>query len=478
VPTREERLNTVIAWGGTGKELVKCSKSKCLKQLDRGFTQCAACDEMMPLANSALINGNVVVAHSPVGCTGMIQNFPLFMNMGRHMRGEPSGMIRVISSNLREDSAVYGGVPNLEEAILEAERRYHPPLITVITSCATGIIGDDVEAAVNKVQPQVKAPIIPIRCEGFKSGVVSSGYDAFLISLMRIIEEPKRKRADTVLIVNPFTIARPNEAEIERLLGLIGIKVQWFPLFSDVEQLKKASEAGGIATLCNLMSNLFVREMNSRYGIPFADPPMPVGLEFTAAWLREVARMFGKEAEAEKVIASEEARIKPHIKRIKSVVKGKRAYLGFNLAKALGVQSMIQELGLETAVTSGFEYSDDYGLKAFESLNKRCKNDYLVHIGNLQHFEWTNLFAKVKPDILIGGIEHCGSALREGIPVAGVLPDSFYCGYDGIVAFGRTLERALSNTAYSSNLAKRYKNPYRESWYEQDPFKYIAEGSQ
>ncbi|MGD0818905.1 MAG: nitrogenase component 1, partial [Methanomassiliicoccales archaeon] len=255
VPTREARLNSVIAFGGTGKELVRSTKQKCLKQLDRGFSQCAACDEMMPLINSALIEGNVVVAHSPIGCASILANIPMFKNIGRGLRGQNPDIVKIISTNLGEDSVVFGGVSNLEEAILEAERRYHPPMITIITSCATGIIGDNIESVVSKVQPKVKATIVPMHCEGFRSGVVSTGYDAFLISLMKMIEEPKNKRSDTLLVVNPFTIARANEVEIERILAKIGIKVQWFPLFTDVENIRNASEVGGIATLCNLMSN-------------------------------------------------------------------------------------------------------------------------------------------------------------------------------------------------------------------------------
>ncbi len=66
VPIREERLGTVCAFGGSGKDLVQCSRKGCLKNRDRSFSQSSACDEMMPLLNAAMINDNVVIAHSPV----------------------------------------------------------------------------------------------------------------------------------------------------------------------------------------------------------------------------------------------------------------------------------------------------------------------------------------------------------------------------------------------------------------------------
>jgi nitrogenase molybdenum-iron protein alpha chain len=473
VPIREERLNTITAFGGSGKELVSNAKNCCLNQKDRRFSQTAACAEMMPICNSSMLDGNVNIAHSPLGCSAMTHALNLFNKIGRLTRGLPNDTTKSISTNLGEYEVIYGGEEELGKAILEADKRYKPPIITVITSCASGIIGDDVDAIVNEVQPQVDAVIVPMHCEGFRSGAVATGYDAFLYGLLKAVEEPKVKRDDTLLIINPLSIGRENEVEFDRLLGEVGIKTQWFPLFTDAENIKNASEVGGATSLCPLMSNYFFREFETAYGVPYAEPPMPVGIEFTDWWLRDNAKLLGKEAEIEKVIEEEHARIKPEIEAIKAELEGKTAYIGFNLAKSLSLQSLIQELGMETKVTTGFEYSDDYGLEPLENLNKRC-NDFTVHIGNFQHFEWTNLFAKEKPDVLIGGLEHGGWALRQGIPLAPVLPATFYAGYQGAVNYGKSVVRALKNPSYAKNLAARVKLPYKDEWYQEDPFKYIG----
>lgn len=474
VPTREERLGTIIAYGGSCQELLKGCNRKCSKHQERSFSQSGPCDEMMPLLNSAMINGNVVIAHSPAGCPSMIDAVYLLNKIGRLSRSQPIEPLRFISTNLSENDVVFGGATELGKAIVEADKRYNPHLITVITSCASGIIGDNVEAVVNAVQPQVKAAIVPMRCEGFRSGAVATGYDAFLYALLRVIQKPEKKRENTILIVDPLTIDRKNEVEIERLLGKVGINVQWFPLFQDFENIKRASEVTGATTLCNLMSNFFLRALDERYGVPFTEPPMPVGIEYTNWWLRDVAKLFGKQDEIEKVIAEEEARIRPKLDEIKKQVEGRRVYVGFNLARSVGVQSLLLELGIETAVTTGFEYSDDYGQAPLENLSKRSKN-FLVQIGNFQQFEWTNLFHKEKPDILIGGQEHSGWALRDGIPVTTLLPDTFYIGYDGAVSFAKDITKSLRNPSFAKNIAKRVKQPYKESWYSQDPFKYIGD---
>ncbi len=477
VPIREERLKTVVAFGGSGKELVKNAKKCGLKQQERSFSQSAACPEMMPICNSALLEGNVVVAHSPLGCSGMLHTINIFKKVGRKTRSLSVESIKGISTNLGENDVVYGGAEELEKAIIEADRRYHPPVITVITSCTSGIIGDDVDAVVNKVQPDIGATIIPMHCEGFRSAAVATGYDAFLYSLLKVIEEPREKKKDTLLIVNPLSISRQNEVEIDRLLGKVGIKSNWFPLFTDFSNIKKAAEVAGATSLCNLMSNYFFRELQKLYNIPFAEPPMPVGIEYTDAWLRSTAKLLGKEKEMEKVIEEEHVRIKPQIEELKKQLKGKRAYIGFNLAKSLSLQSLVQELGMDTVVTTGFEYSDDYGLELLENLNTRCK-DYKVHIGNFQHFEWSNLFNREKPDVLVGGGELGGWAIRQGIPVAAVRPHTLYIGYEGALSYGRDIVKSLKNPSFTKNLAERVKLPYYKEWYSENPFKYIRGNGQ
>ncbi|MFB3764765.1 MAG: nitrogenase component 1 [Methanotrichaceae archaeon] len=474
VPTREERLGTTIAYGGSCQSLLRDCNRKCPKHQERSFSQSGPCDEMMPLLNSAMINGNVVIAHSPAGCPSMIDAVYLLNKIGRLSRSQPIEPISFISTNLSENDVVFGGATELGKAIVEADSRHHPNLITVITSCASGIIGDNVEAVVNAVQPEVKASVVPMRCEGFRSGAVATGYDAFLYALLRVIQKPEKKRKNTVLIVDPLTIDRKNEVEIERLLSKVGISVQWFPLFQDFETVKRASEVTGASTLCNLMSNFFLRALDEKYDVPFAEPPMPVGIEYTGWWLRDVAKLFGKQDEIEKVIAEEEARVRPKLDEIRKVVEGKRVYVGFNLARSVGVQSLLLELGMETAVTTGFEYSDDYGQAPLENLAKRSK-EFLVQIGNFQQFEWTNLFHREKPDLLVGGQEHSGWALRDGIPVTALLPDTFYIGYEGAVSFAKEITKTLRNPSYANNISKRVKQPYKEIWYSQDPFKYIEE---
>ena len=50
-----------------------------------------------------------------------------------------------------------------------------------------------------------------------------------------------------------------------------------------------------------------------------------------------------------------------------------------------------------------------------------------------------------------------------------------FFGYAGIYRFVRKMQFALKNTSYVERLAKHTQLPYKEDWYEKDPFYYITD---
>lgn len=61
-------------------------------------------------------------------------------------RGYAVESIKSLSSNLQEKDTVYGGGVKLKKAIKEAYKRVNPKAIFIMTSCVSGIIGDDIES--------------------------------------------------------------------------------------------------------------------------------------------------------------------------------------------------------------------------------------------------------------------------------------------------------------------------------------------
>ena len=82
---------------------------------------------------------DVIVVHGPAGCSFMASR-PL-ENAGVH----------VVTSAMKDRDLIFGGASPLENALKEARDRFHPKVVAVVSTCASTIIGDDIDAIIKRV---------------------------------------------------------------------------------------------------------------------------------------------------------------------------------------------------------------------------------------------------------------------------------------------------------------------------------------
>lgn len=82
---------------------------------------------------------DVIITHGPSGCCFMASR-PL----------ENAG-VRVVTSALKDNDLIFGGADPLVRTAEEAIKRFHPRTMAVVGTCASTIIGDDVSAAIRRV---------------------------------------------------------------------------------------------------------------------------------------------------------------------------------------------------------------------------------------------------------------------------------------------------------------------------------------
>lgn len=95
---------------------------------------------------------DVVLVHGPAGCSFMASRML-----------EEAG-VRVITSGMMDDDLIFGGAEKLIDAIRTADERFAPKTIAVVGTCASMIIGEDMEAAVRRAG--VKAKTFTVDCHG------------------------------------------------------------------------------------------------------------------------------------------------------------------------------------------------------------------------------------------------------------------------------------------------------------------------
>ena len=471
-PIRDNRLDTIITFGGDASELVDLTAKKCLKAKDRSFSQTTFCQEWLAMLTLATIKDTVIISHAPVGCSSSLRCINIFNRFGQILRGHEPLTGKWISTNLTDADAIHGGEEKLKKAIFDADKKYSPKAVFIYSSCVSGIIGEDVDAIIGQVQDKVSATVIPVYCDGFKSKVWASGYDgSFQGALNYLIKEPKEKQENLVNVINPITFGRVDEVEVERLLNKIGLEANFIPNFTTTGAIGRASEAALTSSLCTTFSEYFAKTLKERYDVPYTEKLMPVGLDNTDEWLREIAGFLKKESEVEAVIKSERERIQPKVDEIKEKLNGKRAFVSAGQSRAMGIPNLLADLGIDLVGLTAYHY-DGVIFDSFAQLEERCGN-FCTNVANVQPFEQTNILNKEKPDFYFGHMGESVWATKEGIPTATVFNlGHLFLGYNGVVAFGNRILNLLHNPSFSKKLSQHSKPIYHESWLNEDPFKY------
>lgn len=489
-PKREDRLKACIAHSDSICGLAKKGKACLTADGERGFTQGSICLLLPALGMLNSLPDNVVLMHSALGCGSCTHSQNANVRMGGNARwGRVKDGIW-LSTALDETDVISGGEPKLEQAIIEADRRYRPSTITIVAGCVPGIIGDDIDGVAQKIQPQVSATLLPVHCEGFKTKIWATAYDAVYHTIGRNllkergVAEPRaedelavlrdqEKSGRTVNLMNVSSMGRIDELELERLLQALGLEVNVFPVFSHPDSFIKATRAALSISTCPTHDDYFLGYLQERFNVPFILKHMPVGIENTSLWLRDIAAVFGFQEHAERLIAAEEAELKAALQEFRPLFEGKRVFVSAGEFRALATARLLQELGLEVVGIRSFHH-DEFAEGEYEKLAREAKSDYVVDIANVQPFEEANLLKRLKPDLFLGHANGNMTAAKLGVATHVIYNTGLaYLGYRGVYELARRLHRQLKNRAYNKNLADNLRLPYSDQWFGAEPFSYL-----
>lgn len=488
-PTREERIGSITAYYGKLSSLLKESEAGPIEQRDRTFEQTSGCVFMAASFRALSIRDAATVYHAPAGCSVFSTGYrEIFRQIPIQWRGTPINP-RWISTNLGENDIVYGGADKLKSAIREINKRANPRSIFILTSCTSGIMGDDIEGIVSEIQPEIKAKIVPIHCEGFRSQLMQTAYDAIWHAVLKyLVKKPEKKQEDLVNVVG-VSIQNTwlDRQEINRLFGKLGLRANFVPEYAITEQFETLSEAAVSAAFCPSLTDYLLKGLKQEYGIPYVRTPIPLGIKNTGNWLRKIAEYTGKEHIVENVIKEEEARILPQLNALREEFKkikgnGQRpTILEFSgQARTLGGLSLSNEFGLEIIGAEVLEYDrllyDDLK-ELYEQIG-----DFDIHVANLQSYEYSNVLERTKPD-LYPTCPFIGSVYKRDTPSvrhhsfrADITPYGPQIGYTGAIAYGNVLLRALKNKSLCKTLSKHTEKPYQDWWYKnENPILYAKE---
>ena len=450
VQIREIRLGSITGFAGTAQELVQCAHAGKLADSERSFSQCMNCASGNALCQLSMIRDAAVINHAPVGCAGDFFNYNYVYRVGQMERHLPSANGRYFSTNIEEKDTIFGAAEKLAATVRAVYQRVQPKAIFITTSCASGIIGDDVEGVANELSDELGIPVVACFCEGFKSSIWTTGFDSAYHAIVRKIVKPPTGKSHKVNIINFW-----GSHIFDDLLRPLGYEAEYIVPFSTVAQLEHISEAAATIQVCPTLGT------------------------YLGAAL-ELGRVLEREAEIEKVIQQEHERIRAQLDAYREQLKGKTAYITAGAAHGHSLIALLRELGMDVRGAAIFHHDPVYdnGEAVGDALAQTVKTYGDVrhyNVCNKQASELMNILNRIRPDIMIarhGGMTIWGAKL--GIPTLLIGDEQFSFGYQGILNYAERILDTLDNKEFVTNLAKHSTIPYTQWWLEQDPFYFLG----
>jgi len=432
----------------------------------------------------------VLIVHGPLGCASNNLGVAGFRKTSRALKLKPTTDNIWIHTNLDENDVISGGIDKLREAVLYAEKEYRPDAIIVGNTCVPGIIGDDIDGLLDELGRQLAAKIVPIHCEGFKSKFVATGYDSAYHGVLRKLigpltqqesilpgeklDEAARKANNKIVnLLNVGSTSHGDEVELARLLTAIGLEVRVLPLYSSIEEISRMGEAALNVSICATHDDYLVGHLKEIYGTEYMVDTLPIGIKNTNQWLRQIAAFFHLEEEVEKLITLETAQLEEALIPFKEQLQGKTMYVGGGEARIFTTAEFYQtSLGMNVIGLKPHNF-DRFAIPMIDDINDQ---EAVIHVAPGQPAEELVLLKKLKPDVYVG---HAGAnawVTKLGIPSIPLYGQSInYIGYSGAFELARKVAKVLKNTSFSKKISSNLALPFRQAWYDADPFDNIKE---
>ena len=175
VATRENRIGSITGYLGSLHDLASQSECGTLKGCSRCFSQSSTCLSSCALGQLSAIRDVAIIHHGPAGCSVAAAGSYYLDKVMAKKRGVTNDTVYV-GTDMNENDTIFGSTEQLKKIVLEVNKRYSPKAIFVTSSCATGIIGEDIDSVVDEIKDQVNVPIVAVHCEGFFRSCCSSVY--------------------------------------------------------------------------------------------------------------------------------------------------------------------------------------------------------------------------------------------------------------------------------------------------------------
>lgn len=395
---------------------------------------------------SSNLKDAVILAHSPKSCTYL--SIQTISSAGRRTlfeRGNilPSSLIpNVLSTDMSETDMVFGGSENLISKVKSVlNSKSPPPALVIVSSCPSGIIGDDIDDALSLSTKRTK--IVTVKAEGNLTGDYLQGMLMAYTSLAKqIIDRSVEKRERTVNIVFEKVVARNTEMNFQRLkafLARMNISVNCrFLCNTSYASLRDfcSAELNLLAYrdyTGKILEDFFIKE----YGASFFEKQFPIGFKETSDWLLALGKRFDASDEAKSIISENEIIYQNRIKSVRPKLEGKKLMIITYNHELDWILNAALDCGMKIVKICVLNFSQDEGFRSSLS-----EIDGIEVVENYDRDERSSDIKRLKPDIILSNYEPVSeqSRITDTIPMC---PDNgFFTGLEMVERWSRLFSKS------------------------------------
>jgi len=317
----------------------------------------------------ARVEDAVTIAHGPRSCAHIASEAMLstarrtFSRYGFAASDQLAP--RLISSEMNEGVVIFGGGDNLASLIRDAASQ-HPAAIFVITTCPSGIIGEDLQGVLARLADvRAVTPVVPVATDGnltgdYTQGIITSCLEG-AAALIDPTVQPEDGWVNVVAEKNMATNTEPNFRSVARLLQALDLRVNCrFVGKTSVQELHAFSRARlNLLAYDDILGRVLRDFLEARCDAVFAPHPFPVGFYETARWLSEIAAYFDREARVADVVARYRETYQARMDVLRPLLAGRRIFVVAYGHRLDWLLETAFDLGMEISKVAVMDYSQD-----------------------------------------------------------------------------------------------------------------------
>lgn len=378
-----------------------------------------ACKLCTPLGASLVFKGiskAIPLLHGSQGCSTYIRRYVI-----SHFK-EP---VDIASTNFSEESAIFGGESNLNMALDNLRKQYHPELIGIATTCLSETIGDDVSMFIKSYREKHHTESLPeivhVSTPSYR-GTHMDGFHGAVQALVETLSVPAAENfAGHAINLFPGMISPADIRHLKEILDAFKLTYAMLPDYSDrldgglwseyqriqkggtsVDQIKHMKKAHASVEFGRILENTRMsagKYLKNIFSVPCYSLGLPIGVHETDSFFRILEDISGLPVPEPYV--SQRARLIDSFVDGHKYVSGIRAVVYGEEDLVAGIVSFLREIGIVPVLCASGGKS---GLmeKVIGTIIPEYKSMGVLIKDGVDFTDIEELSHELSPDIIIG----------------------------------------------------------------------------